>query len=526
MLSCSGLDNWAWRVVLTWDLQTGGVVSDIVWRGNQEAGEESHCITYSTDGEMVGVLHRNGVTATISIFDVVSGVHIHDIYPHTPRAYTIWTHGESLRFATTQGAAITIQEVGFTRRVTEVREIETLSVPSDADQAEAFDPEAQEHLTRTQFFPALCRVAFTRVSLAPADELLVWDTQNSVSLLHSMGTGWHPRMTFSSDGRFFACSTTGVDVYLWKESSTGYTLIGRLSATTQRSTPLLSPNGESIITFGGSTIQLWHTKYFTAPSSILAQVPHNAEDFVLEFIPDRQLAVVARREENTVTILSLESGLPQLIIDASMKVHGLRVVENAVVVIGDGKIISWRLPEGDSLPPPRVGVDSGTQTTYSSSGQRGGVTAASISFDLRYVALLRRGPALVQFPTLHTYCLSTGRHDHATLTSGTSLWFAPGGHDIWCAAGSGAAVRTIDRSGLQHRRFEPDIERLPSACPWRSFRGYRVTDDGWLIGPDGRRLFMLPPPWRSCAVQRVWSGQFLALLHGTLPQPVILELAP
>ena len=35
---------------------------------------------------------------------------------------------------------------------------------------------------------------------------------------------------------------------------------------------------------------------------------------------------------------------------------------------------------------------------------------------------------------------------------------------------------------------------------------------------------MLPPPWRSPVVQRAWNGQFLALLHGELPEPVILEL--
>ena len=37
-------------------------------------------------------------------------------------------------------------------------------------------------------------------------------------------------------------------------------------------------------------------------------------------------------------------------------------------------------------------------------------------------------------------------------------------------------------------------------------------------------LLQLPPPWQSCAVLRVWKGQFLALLHGRLSEPVILEL--
>ena len=35
---------------------------------------------------------------------------------------------------------------------------------------------------------------------------------------------------------------------------------------------------------------------------------------------------------------------------------------------------------------------------------------------------------------------------------------------------------------------------------------------------------MLPPPWQSYAMDRIWKGQFLALLHGGLSEPVILEL--
>ena len=333
-------------------------------------------------------------------------------------------------------------------------------------------------------------------------------------------------MTFSSDGRFFACSTTGLEVYLWKESPTGYTLIGRLQSSATCSTPLLSPNGESIITFGGRAIQLWHTKDFTTPSSISAHIPHYAMDFVLEFVPGRQLAVVARKGKETVTVLDLKSGLPQQTIEASMNVYGLRVAGNTVVVIGDGVIITWNLPEGDSLSHAGVGVENSTQTTSFSGGGRSDVIAASISLDFSHVAILRTGRTPDSFPALHVYCLSTGRHDYATVKSGASLWFAPGGLDIWCVAEGKVESHSIDQSGLGCTAFGFGIERLPSGSPWTSSRGYKVVNDGWLIDPDGKRLFVLPPTWRSNPEQRVWNGQFLALLHGALPQPVILDLAP
>ena len=359
---------------------------------------------------------------------------------------------------------------------------------------------------------------------------MVWGARNSVSLLHETSASWYPGMTLSSDGRFPACSTTGPGTHLWKESPTGYTLIGKLPSNARRSIPLLSPNGESIITFGGPTIQLWHTKAFTTPSSILAHIPHFAEDFILEFVPDRKLAVVARPEEKTVTVLDLESGLPQLIIDASMEVYGFRVVEKTVVVIGDGRIITWNLPEGNSLPLTRVGVESSIRITYFRNEPQDDATTVPASLDLHHIAFLRRDPRYLERQTLHVYCSLTGRLIHALRdTQVRSLWFPLGKNGIWYATDDHVVRNRVigSQSGPKWKVSMTNIEYLLSQCPWRSSRGYEVMyDSGWLIGPDGKQLFMLPPPWRSYATQRVWDGQFLALLHGSLPQPVILDLAP
>ena len=75
--------------------------------------------------------------------------------------------------------------------------------------------------------------------------------------------------------------------------------------------------------------------------------------------------------------------------------------------------------------------------------------------------------------------------------------------------------------------MEVDIEHPPEGYPWGSSRGYQVASDWWILGLDGKRLLMLPPPWQSQdAVRQVWKGQFLALLHVGLSEPVILELIP
>ena len=56
--------------------------------------------------------------------------------------------------------------------------------------------------------------------------------------------------------------------------------------------------------------------------------------------------------------------------------------------------------------------------------------------------------------------------------------------------------------------------------PWGSLCGYHVTNDWWILGPDGKQLLVLPPPWWSQTVQQMWEGQFLGLLHAGLPEPV------
>ena len=202
MLSCASSVH-PDEFVSTWDLQTGGLASRIALpQPDCWCMVDSPSITYSMSAKMVGVLRLDISTAIISVIDVVSGVHIHDVYPDTRWTYGVWAHGESLRFATAVGAAISIWEVEFAGGAT--WKIETLSLPDDAKQVAAFDFDltTNRYVRRTKFFPY--RLAFTRTSPGSTDELLVWDPRNSVPQLHETSARWHPGMSFSSGGRFFA----------------------------------------------------------------------------------------------------------------------------------------------------------------------------------------------------------------------------------------------------------------------------------------------------------------------------------
>jgi len=335
-------------------------------------------------------------------------------------------------------------------------------------------------------------------------------------------------MTFS-DGHLFACSTTGSETYLWKESPTGYILHEILTSSDVHPNPLLSPNGELIVVSDDSTLRLWHTKSpTTPPSSTLTRAPQHPGDFILDFSPDGTL-VVAVREDSVVTVLNLASGVPQLTIDTSMGVYGLRVIGNTVVVIGARKVIAWDLPTGDCDPDAGANLKESSWRTDLSGQQADQIFGATISSDIRYVAILTQDNPEHDHFQLNVYSASTGECLGYGNTENFALWFFPNGCDVLCASGDCEAEvwRVDDERKVLELQGTVDVEQPPEGYPWTSSRGYQVADHRWILGPDGKRLLMLlPAPWQSDELDQVWKGQLLALFHRGLSEPVILGVEP
>lgn len=498
-------------LVVTWDLQTGDIVSSVEWTRLGDNALEEPFITYSMDGKVVAILswlHSGG--AIISVVDVVSGVHMHNLDCHQlddSQFHNIWTHGESIRFVTLDSTGIALWEVGFAPGATYTK-VETLSILADIDSIINFE-----------FLHASNRAA-----CAYTDQVLVWDARDTRMLLCHADTFHDPLMAFSSDGCFFACSTAESGIYLWKESSThGYILHGNFSPSGKRPWPLFSPDGESIITVDPSVVQLWNTNNFTTTTtpSASVQLPQQNENFMVDFLPDRSLIVVARKRDATVVVLDLKSGVPKLTINTSMEVYGLGVNKNFIVAIGSKKVITWNLPVEDPLPDARLSVEDSAQIIHLGILDPH-ITAASVSLDFRYIALF-------DTPELGLLCIyntSTGQlcaNTFATLEN--TMWFDPDGDDIWCLiGGKRAEVWTITGGNLNYAGVVSDVEDGSWGCPWGPSLGHKITNDGWILGPDGKQLLMLLEPWQSDVVGQMWNGQFLALLHGTLPEPVIIEL--
>ena len=502
--------------LMSCDLQTGGTVSTIRHQLHSIHTSPSS-LAYSGDGKMVAVccmcLCEDRNLPVLSIFGVVSGIHMcsHPLAGDIDQNISescCWTQGRSFQCVTWDARAVTIWEVGF-----------------NSDTA----PTEKMFLIPGNFGGSKLsgvRVLSTplRLILYSKNSILVVDPQNSISLLHSTGWGSLYSPSFSSNGHILAFSTHKSDIYLWKESPTGYLLHKKVTTSNLNSTSLLSPNGDFIITCDYDMIQLWHTKGFTtSPSSVSART-HSYNDFILDFSADGVLAVVARRADNMVTVLNLRSGIQQLTIDVDADVHGLQVIGDTIAIVDRWKMVAWNLHTGDCLPDVGVGFENHNWdcfwSGYGAAGELSPPTGlnfrVSISPDFHHIIALdlSSNPELTSI-----YSGTTGAHLINTHVPGRMPWFSVDGCKIWSIENDGSAY--VETTG----GIWDGVDNPPEGFPWASSHGYQVTADWWILAPDGKHLFMLPPPWRSDGIDRVWKGQFLALLHGRLLAPVILELS-
>ena len=488
--------------IISWDLQTGGLLSNI---STKEHGLCSS-ITYSECETMIGGLFGSN---TIMIHNVLSGIctsiHLIQQAIHKP----IWTHGKYLQFATPEISSITKWQVSFTSSYAPTM-VGSLSIPDNFSSNELV------------LLPTLSRLAFVL-----GGEVMVWDAQNHKVLLHSVDIEDPRAMSFSPDGHFFSCGAAGSAVHIWKESPTGYlphqNLVSESDGT--RKTTLISPNGDSGIMYSASMLQLWHTT--SSPThlpSISMQASEQSEWTFVEFSPDKLLVAVAMRLTSTVTVLDLKSGNPWLIIDTGTKICGLRMTQDEIIIVGNGKIVTWALPGKDYAFNTRTDINNSIQTTTFNHSAPVEDLYTSISPDLNYVAFQDTNSEDLSIYNKHT------GEKLAVVTSGHGIsGFTPDSHILWCARFDDEMkqweiVGENESNAIQLEKLGENM-KLPGGLPWQSFYGYEVTSDGWIVSPIGKNLLWLPHQWRhDSEMQRKWNGKLLAVWNGSSPKPYILEL--
>ncbi|KAF9644494.1 YVTN repeat-like/Quino protein amine dehydrogenase [Thelephora ganbajun] len=494
---------------ISWDLQTGVMVSAI---SPEQWKTDTLCssIAYSGCGTMFGALTHQYLDFTIHTYNVHSGTHIYSHPVEWRPVETIWTHGECLRFVVVKSGSITTWEMGFASRNAPT-EIESLPLPDNSP----------HDLYPRSFHPALSRLAFTH-----SERIFVWDARHAKFLL-SEGALRPDWISFSSDGRFFVYGTDETEaseIYLWEESPTGYILHRKLNCERRISELLISPTGESIFVSGVWAVQIWRTM----DSSTSFSRRRADKRFVLEFSPDEMLVALTRLEDKTITVLDLKSGDPLSIIDTGMEVYGQRAAGSTIVAVGREKVVTWDLPARDHVHNAKVNVNDSIRTAtigcLRTIPWSRPLKFASISPDLHRIAIAEDN-------SLHLHDVPTGKclgTVFADVGRGTRPWFTSDGREVWYITDRGKTngfmIVEDSESGVIKLKGLESTRQRSNMPPWLSSRGYKIMSDGWILGSSGKRLLWLPLHWRPSGTNGAWSGRFLALLHGTLPEAVILEL--
>jgi hypothetical protein len=497
---------------ISWDLRTGVQLGSIPLESVRSTAK-CLSLTYSECGTMLGGLFLDEGITTINIYNVLSGTHTRSHRVGHILGRKIWTCGECIRYATFVSGSIIIWEFGFASRH-EPTQVESLSAPG------GFDPSRG-----LLIHPTLPRLAFTN-----GRAILVWNYQESQFLLDSESAKDPLEMSFSLDGHFFACNMDSGGIGLWKGSPAGYVL-HRVLEWRYGNGHQISPDGGSIVGWGISGIQVWRT---TEPAtSMVTQPSHRTRTHIIEFSPGEVFAAITQRWDKMVTVLDLESGDPWLVIDTDMEVRGLRVGRSAIVVVDECKIVTWDLSAGNCTLNHRVNIDDSVRiTTFTqpfSLFRAAFPIPISPDFHRMAIETFTKGEAMNINYDLHLYDVSTGQClAYVSTSRGGMLWFALGRREVWRNKGhhkaEGWSIIEDSESGATRMESIGVTAELPGGFPWTPSHGYEVTDDGWVLGSNRKRLLWLPPYLRSDAGFRVFSGRFLALLRTALPEPVLLEL--
>lgn len=503
---------------ISWDLQTGGLISDI-----QMDKISSLSLSHSRCGKMLGVLQSDNWSCCIYTYDILSGTCISSYKFDHHIESMVWTHSESPRYTVLGSGFITIWELGPTPSHVSTQ-VNSLPIPDNLPQRDFL------------LSPSLSQIAFVH-----QQRVLVWDTQHCKILLDSSADQGATNMTFSFDGHFFAYGTSGPELYLWKKSPNGYLLHQKIISGIGPTQPVISPDRESIITCCHSMVQLWHIASFpTSLSDIPTQAPQDThEGFILDFSPDEKMVAVTGKLGKGINVLDLRSGYLKLAIDTAVEVYTMRLIGNAIIVCyHNGKIITWDIPTGNHTLDTRVNTQNSAQTTvleslFPPSTRKSEI---SISPNLSNIAIVKHD--IWSGMTLQLYNMDTGRPFlvNTPLPGPTiiapvwlpTLWYTPDGSEIWYAPSEKSLLqRKIIKDGesnITGLECLQSTEHPPGGCPWDSSNGYQVMDDGWIFNSSGKRLLWLPHHWQWHKTTRRWSGKFLALLHSELPEAVILEM--
>ena len=423
-----------------------------------------------------------------------------------------WTHGESLRFATSSESdgQLTI----------DIRELRQASFSPHAT-VESFT--VPRHDGEFSFSPVSFHASFVTESA-----VVILNVRDSKSLLHTKAVGLlSPPGRFSPDGGFFACNTLEHEICVWKNTPTSYVPWSSLKPRLPFEGFSFSPTAVSVLTWGLEGIQLLDPdNRLNSPSPDKTHL--TGIHLVAHSVGGTRIAT-ARREDGVVTILDPLSGTPLRSINTDMRIRDIKIFGDTIFVADGYKFVGWNLePEGIA----DGACISGKATVDETLTIGAPMEHVEVSNDCSRIAFVdKEKVSLYDVQARRILCR------YLTHDSVTDIRFSPDGRQLCLITNRHAHYRNQD---IAHHLVKLKImedqcimtaELLRDGWPWVghfSTHGCHIGNGSeWVTDSRGSKLLWLPPNWRTQRWQDVrWNGNFLTFVGAHHPEPIIIEFVP
>ena len=368
-------------------------------------------------------------------------------------------------------------------------------------------------------------------SFVTKEKVIILDVQNSKLLLQTdLAQAETLPGQFSPNGHFFACIKSKYEIGVWQNTPSGYMPWSSLRSRSVTLEISWSPASTSILCRGHSGVWLLCLDSCLRPlSPSRIGSMDRPQNHLVVYSADQVHIIMAQQSDSIITILNHHLGTSQQLIDIGMQICDIKIVNNTIFVADEHILASWDL-EASGI-------------TYSTHGTRRmihglpdpGVFPGSdwywghlvLSHDCSWIAVPTYDPDIIYLFDVKTQKGFSTKVDD--LLKGT--WFSLDGHQLWFQAGNSYYFVELEAPGnwdslngedqVNLKATQGDGKLLFS----HSSHGYSCEiDSKWIVDPQGRNILWLPPNWRfSFWEEARWDGNFLALLHGHHPEPIIIE---
>ena len=358
-------------------------------------------------------------------------------------------------------------------------------------------------------------------SFVTKTQVTILDVRNSKILLQVKAAQslYTPPGHFSPDGCFFACGTQEQWICVWKNTSTNYMPWSNLRSRLPFKGFSFSPTMPSILTWDQEGIQLLHINNHLDGLPNRSKPNHHQGDHLVAYSSDQVYIATARQEDSTVMVLNSLLGTLQQSINTGMEILDIKIVEDAVFVVDRQKVVSWHLNTRAS----------NIRAIFGEALVTSGMEHIVLSNDCSQIAF-----SLGEMVSLYDVEAQAIIGTHMVCGDIFDVRFLPGKHRLHlfrCVSSPTSTVYNEGEVAMMGGQGFSYRSTLKDGWSWANLfsHGYHIggSSGQWIVDPRGRKLLWLPPNWRAKCWEDVrWNGNFLALVDGYRPEPIIIEFFP